>query len=86
MSYALPMTTSGTYPKPYDEHILLWSRTLTGIPRDLGGDPLEEALAGLARSGEQLGYDAVIGVRLLTYTDQEGPAIVAYGTAIKLVA
>jgi len=47
-------------------------------------DAREEALSRMLKEAEELGADAVVGVRLTTSTIMAGAAeILAYGTAIK---
>ncbi len=46
----------------------------------------EEALSRMIKDAEQLGADAVIGVRITTSTIMQGASeILAYGTAVKLI-
>lgn len=47
-------------------------------------DAREEALSRMTKEAEELGADAVVGVRLTTSTIMAGAAeILAYGTAVK---
>ncbi|PIR86212.1 hypothetical protein COU14_00310 [Candidatus Kaiserbacteria bacterium CG10_big_fil_rev_8_21_14_0_10_44_10] len=48
-------------------------------------DAREEALMRMVKEAEELGADAVVGVRLTTSTIMAGAAeVLAYGTAVKL--
>ena len=53
--------------------------------RGAGNDPTEQALDSLTQSVKNLGCDAMIAMRLVSYPciGLNPPTVVAYGTAIK---
>jgi uncharacterized protein YbjQ (UPF0145 family) len=77
--HTLMLSTRENFSRAFSEYGVVFGQAQAREDKD----PIELALDNLVQAGRNLGCDAIIAMRLLSYQGVTGPIAVAYGTAIK---